>query len=76
VPTIIIVTILAALLSYALRPRPPTPQPVTLNNVGVPTIAQGTPVPVIFGDCWVSQWAVLWYGDLSTTPIKASGGKK
>ena len=41
----------------------------------MPTVDQGTPVPVVFGEVWIENWMVLWYGDLRVTPIK-SGGKK
>ncbi|CAJ0862007.1 MULTISPECIES: hypothetical protein [Ralstonia] len=69
------VLIVTALLSTALRPRQKDPPAATLQDVNVPTVDQGTPVPVVFGEVWIENWMVLWYGDLRVTPIK-SGGKK
>jgi hypothetical protein len=71
----LIVMVVAMLLSYALRPTQPPPAAKTLADVSVPTIEQGTPVAVVFGDVWVDQWFVLWYGDLRVAPIYASGKK-
>lgn len=68
--------IVSALLSYALRPKPKAPPAATLQDVNIPTIDQGTPVAVAFGEVWSDQWMVLYYGDLSNRPIKQSGGKK
>ena len=69
------VMVVSMILSYALRPKPQAPAAATLKDVQIPTIQIGTAMPVVFGDVWVDNWMVLWYGDLSTQPIK-SGGKK
>lgn len=71
----LVIMIIALILSEALKPKPQVPNAATLNDVSIPTIEQGTPVGVVFGDVWVDSWAVLWYGDLKADPIK-SGGKK
>lgn len=69
------VLVVAAILSYALTPKPQTQPPDTLSDVSVPTIEIGKPVSVAFGDVWIDDSNVLWYGDLSSQPIQASGGK-
>lgn len=50
----------------------------TLQDFNIPQIAEGTAQTVVFGDVWLTEWQVLWYGDLNTDPIRAasSGGKK
>jgi hypothetical protein len=71
----IAVLIVTAILSYALRPKPQTQPPDTLSDVSVPTIEIGKPVAVAFGEVWVDDSNVLWFGDLSSQPIFASSGK-
>lgn len=67
------ILIISAALSYALRPKPPVPKAATLSDFNIPTPEVGKPLPVVFGDVWVDNADVLWYGDLSTQPIKQSG---
>lgn len=74
--TAFIVLVVAAVVSYALTPKPPTPAPPALEDFSVPTAEEGRPVPVVFGEVWITGSNVIWYGDLSTTPIRSSGGKK
>jgi hypothetical protein len=68
--------IVSAVLSIALRPKVKPPPAATMSDVNLPTIKSGTPVYVVFGDVWIDNWFVLWYGDMSTTPIKEKSGKK
>ena len=70
-----VVLIISSLLSYALSPRPATPQPATLEDFQFPQVNEGTPQVVVFGDCWLEGWTVLSYGDLRSDAI-TSGGKK
>lgn len=71
----LIILVVAAILSYALTPKPQTQPPDTLSDVSVPTIELGKPVSVAFGEVWVDDSNVLWFGDLSSYPIMSSGGK-
>lgn len=67
---------LSLLATFVLRPKPQTQPPAGLNEVNVPTAEDGREIPVLFGCRWVRGPNVVWYGDLNTTPIKSSGGKK
>jgi hypothetical protein len=68
--------VVSVVLTLALQPGPPKPpNAATMSDVNVPTVKAGTPVPVVFGDVWIENWMVLWYGDLSNQPIYSSGGK-
>lgn len=71
----LVIMIVAYILSQALRPKPQTPAPANLSDLRIPTIQQGTPVAVAFGDVWIDQPFVLWYGDLRSQAI-TEGGKK
>jgi hypothetical protein len=70
-----IVMIIVAVLSYVLRPKPPTPKPAALEDFDLPTPDEGTPQRVIFGERGKKAWEVLWYGNLQTSKIKSKSGK-
>jgi len=67
---------LALVAVYALAPKPPTTPPAGLNEIKAPTATEGREIPVLFGCREIISANVVWYGDLKTTPIKSSGGKK
>lgn len=69
------ILVVAAILSYAFTPKPKTPPPDTLSDVSVPTIENGKSVGVVFGDVWVDDSNILWYGDLSSQGFSPPGGK-
>jgi hypothetical protein len=71
----LIILVVAAILSYALTPKPQAPVAATLDDVSIPTTEIGVPVGVVFGEVWIDDSHILWYGDLSNSPIYASGGK-
>lgn len=76
-PWVYLAIIVASLvLSYALAPKPPQPKQPEISDVDAPTAEEGKAIPVVFGTVWVTGPNVIWYGDLRTTPIKKSGGKK
>lgn len=60
------IVIIAALLEYALTPKPQVPPPDQLSDVSVPTIEIGKAVSVAFGTVWVDDSNILWYGDLGS----------
>lgn len=72
----IAIMVVSAILSYALAPKAPQPPKPTLEDFDFPTAEEGRPVPVVFGEVWITGPNILWYGDLDTTPIKVKGGKK
>lgn len=73
---VIILMIVAAALSMAMRPKPVPPPAAQLSDFQVPTADAGRPIPVIFGTVLMKGPNVVWYGNLSATPIPApSGGK-
>ncbi len=76
-PWVYLAIIVASLIiSAALAPKPPKPRPPEISDVDAPTAEEGKAIPVVFGTVWVTGPNVVWYGDLRTTPIKKSGGKK
>jgi hypothetical protein len=71
----IIISLAMMAISYAIRPRSPTPKPASLTDIDAPTAETGRPIPVIFGTVRVTGANCIWYGDLTSKAIKKSGGK-
>lgn len=71
----LIVMIISAVVSYAMRPKPVLPDAAKLDDFDVPTAEEGRPIPVIFGTVWLGAPNVIWYGDLATSAIKKKAGK-
>lgn len=70
------IMVVSALLSYALAPKPPRPKPAGLAEFDIPQSKEGQPFSWIFGECYVPDATVAYWGNLTNTPIKAKGGKK
>lgn len=66
--------------SYAIQvllmPKQQPPERATLSDFDFPQVDDGTPQAVVFGDVWIEDWHVLWYGNLRSSAIKSSGSKK
>lgn len=71
----IIIMVLSIVISIALAPKPKNAKPPALADFDVPTAEDGREVVDFGGTVWIDDPNVLWYGDLSTTPIKVSSGK-
>jgi hypothetical protein len=71
----IILFVISIAISIASRPKSQNNKPPALTDFSVPTAEEGREIQVLHGECWVDDPNVLWYGDLYTSPIKASGGK-
>lgn len=58
-----------------ITPKSTKPERASLKDFDFPQVEEGTPQIVVFGDVWIEDWLVLWYGNYRTSPIKADGGK-
>lgn len=72
----IVIMIVAIIIAVALAPKPPQPKPAALADFDAPTAEEGKPYCKVFGEAWVRDPNVLWYGDLASEPIRKKGGKK
>ena len=63
-------------ISSSLAPKPTKPERASLGDFDFPQVTEGTPQSVIFGDVWIEDWTVLWYGNMRTSDVKSSGDKK
>jgi hypothetical protein len=75
----IVVYVAMALISAMLRPKPKmqNAKPGALGDKDFPIASQSSPVPVVFGQVFLSQPNVVWWGDPSVSEIRrSSGGKK
>jgi hypothetical protein len=71
----------SAVLTLLISKSPAQQQaqkPAELKDFGFPQIDEGTPQIVVFGDVWLTDWQVLWYGNLRSEgiPSQSAGGKK
>lgn len=71
----LILMVVSALISYALSPKPPKPKPAALEEFDIPQSKEGQPFCWIFGECYVPDATVAYWGNLNSSPIKAKGGK-
>lgn len=71
-----VIMIVAIIIAVALAPKPPQPKPAALADFDAPTAEEGKPYCKVFGEAIVRDPNVLWYGDLSSEPIRKKGGKK
>lgn len=65
--------VVTTIISYALQPKSPKPQP---GKVEIPTVEEGRKIGILFGSRWIKGPHIFWWGDVRTTPIKSKGGKK
>jgi len=66
----------SSVLQAMTQPKPTKPERASIGDFDFPQAKEGTSQIVIFGDCWITAWTVLWYGNLRTRAIKSKGGKK
>lgn len=71
----LIVWVITTVLSALLVPRPKTTTP-EVGSLEAPMASTDAPIPVLFGTRIIKQPNCIWYGDVRTTPIRSSGGKK
>jgi hypothetical protein len=72
----IFIIVASFILQYAMRPDTQKPKPTAFEDIDFPQSEEGTPIAVIFGDCWSSDWMVLGVGNYRTSAIVKDGGKK
>ena len=67
--------IVMTLVSYALAPKPKTPNALAQEGQ-VPSASASDPIPVVFGTVYIKKSNVVWWGDQGTRAIRTKGGKK
>lgn len=70
------VSLAVSALAYVIGPKPPKPPDATAGAIDIPEPKLGTPISVIFGEVWMDNPSITYYGNATTTPIKTKGGKK
>ena len=70
----IIISIAISALAYLLTPKPKVQTP-TAGKLDIPKPKLGEPITVIFGEVWVDDCNISYYGNAQTKAIKASSGK-
>jgi len=62
--------------AFVFAPKPPQTPPAGIDSIKAPTAEEGREIPILFGTRRIQSLNVVWYGDVRTTAIKSSGGKK
>lgn len=70
----IVILAISLVAAFAFMPHPKQP-PASTQDLEVPTAQDGREVIDIAGTVWIDDPNIVWYGDLSTTPIHADSGK-
>lgn len=71
---LIVINLVISALVYVLTPKPKQAKP-TAGKFEVPTPKLGQPIPVVFGECWIVDAHISYYGNQNTSSIKSKGGK-
>jgi len=69
----ILILVVSALISYALRPKPPRPE---VQKASAPVVEDGKHQVRFYGTVWVDDSIVLGFKQMGTDPIRKKGGKK
>ncbi len=76
----VVISLILMAISYAItasmQKRTPAQKPAALEDFDFPRMDEGSAEAVVFGDVWMKDWMVLWYGDYGVAPIRTKGGKK
>lgn len=57
-------------ISYVLQPKPIRPKAAAFEDFDFPTVDEGTPQILVFGDVWLTDWTVIGIGNYRNSPIK------
>lgn len=72
---IIAINLAISALVYVLSPKPPKAQAPTAGSLDIPQPKLGAPIPVVFGEDWIEDAHISYYGNAISVPIKKKGGK-
>jgi predicted phage tail protein len=64
------IAVVLAVISYMLTPKPTSPADPATGKLESATVDLASDVPVLFGTRLVSKTNCIWFGDVSTTPIR------
>ncbi len=56
-------------ISYMLQPKPQRGKPAAFEDFDFPTVDDGTPKIVVFGDVWLTDWTVIGVGNYRNETI-------
>lgn len=62
--------VVALVVAFAMRPKPQTQKPASLEDFTVPTAEEGREIPVLFGTRLIEGSNLVWYGDLRSAAIR------
>lgn len=69
------VVLILSVAAYTMARKANQNNEATAGDFEATTAKEGETIPVVFGTVWKGS-NVVWYGDVSTEAVRASGGKK
>lgn len=54
-------------IGYLLMPKSASAKTEEVTDMDDPTAEGGRPIPVVFGEMWVTGVNIIWFGDKATT---------
>jgi len=71
----LVTIVVVAALAVALAPKPPEQTPPSLEDIDVPSVKRGKPIPKVFGTVIIDSPTNVSYSDIGYHPVKTKGGK-
>lgn len=66
----LIVGLAISVIGYLIMPKPKSQKSGEVSDLDSPTAEAGRPIPVPFGEMWVTGINCLWFGEKETTSRK------
>jgi len=66
----LVVGLAISVIGYIIMPKPKSQKPSEVQDMDNPTAEAGRPIPVVFGELWVTGVNIIWFGDKETTSRK------
>lgn len=65
----LVLLVASYVITTLTAPKPVQPKPAAFEDFDFPQVDEGTPQMVVFGDVWIEDWMVLWYGNYRSEAI-------
>jgi hypothetical protein len=66
----LVIGLAISVIGYIIMPKPKAEKSQDVTDLDNPTAEAGRPIPVVFGELWVTSPNCLWFGEKETTSRK------
>lgn len=64
--TLILISIALQVVGYLITPKPKPPAPPEIEDFKAPTSSAGRPIPIVYGDDWITGMNVIDFRNKQT----------